>query len=757
MLRKKLWRTAWKYRAQFLSMIIMIAIGAGVFVGFNVEWNSIGKNTEAYFARTNFADYRVYAEKGFSAEDLSKVREIEGIEDATRWLAVNTGVKDTDKTLALNVAETYGISAFLVLEGAAYDPDSDGIWLSDKYAEANGVRLGDTIVVTYKNAEIAGTVAGLIKSSEYMVCVADDNRIMPDFSSFGYAFVTPKTLREAIGTAFYTQINVVSGLDKREAEARIGKALGTTAVVLSKEENMSYMAARSEMEEGQTMGSVLPVLFLLIGMLTMITTMHRITANEKTQIGTLKALGFRDARILRHYTTYGFLIGVIGAVLGVAVGYGIAAVIIGPRATMASYFDLPAWKLYMPWFCWPVLIGMTALLTAIGFLSVRKMLKGTAADVLRPYVPKKMKRTALEKTKLWQRFSFGTKWNFRDAVRHKARSAMTLIGVIGCMVLLVGGLGLRDTVNGFVDRLNNDVSNYRTRIHLAETVTNVQARELADRYAGDWLAASDIRYSDRAVSLEIYSVSHEKVRFLDKGNRPTKLGNEGAYVCLRIAAEGVDIGDMLQFTIYGSDAVYTIRVAGVLRSMMTESITMTAEYAQSVGIPYRIGAIFTDAEPGAIAASELISDTQSKQAVVDSFSSFMEIMNVMVLVFVLAAVVLGVVVLYNLGAMSYIERRCELATLKVVGFRDKRIGKLLISQNIWLTIVGILIGLPAGVGVLYRLLTMLAGEYELKMTVGVLTYCVSILLTLSVSLAVGFFIARKNRRINMVEALKGAE
>lgn len=132
-------------------------------------------------------------------------------------------------------------------------------------------------------------------------------------------------------------------------------------------------------------------------------------------------------------------------------------------------------------------------------------------------------------------------------------------------------------------------------------------------------------------------------------------------------------------------------------------------------------------------------------------------MNVMIAVLVIAAIVLGIVVLYNLGVMSYVERHRELATLKVLGFRDKAIGKLLISQNIWLTVIGVLLGLPGGVGVLYILITALVSEYELSLTLGVLTYSVSVLLTFGVSLLVGFMVARKNKKIDMVEALKGAE
>jgi len=129
----------------------------------------------------------------------------------------------------------------------------------------------------------------------------------------------------------------------------------------------------------------------------------------------------------------------------------------------------------------------------------------------------------------------------------------------------------------------------------------------------------------------------------------------------------------------------------------------------------------------------------------------------MVVILVIAAIILGIVVLYSLGVMSYFERYRELATLKVVGFDDKKIAKLLIGQNVWLTVIGAAIGLPSGVCVLQILITSLVSEYELSLTLGILTYSVSILLTFGTSLLVAFFVARKNKNINMVEALKGSE
>lgn len=758
MLLRKLFRTAWKYKAQFVSMIIMAAIGIGVFVGFNMEWRSIEKNTGDFFEQTNYADYRIVNEQGFTEEDVSAVKAIDGVKAATRVLNINVDVKGEDKSLALFVPEEYTVSTMYVSDGEDFDKSSDGFWLSDKYAAANGVKLGDTLTVTYRNADLSGEVVGLVKSSEFMVCVADSNQLMPDFSSFGFVYASPEKLKGALGGfMIYPQINLISEMEKPLIERAVGTALGKTTLVLGKEEHTAYAGAQSEMEEGQTMVSLLPVLFLLIGVLTMITTMHRITANEKTQIGTLKALGFKNGKILRHYTAYGLFIGIVGAVLGIALGFGICALIINPRGMMGTYFDLPVWGLHAPWWTWVVLAGIVAFLTLISFLSVKKMLKGTAADALRPYIPKKVKPLAIERTKVWNKTGFATRWNLRDVFRHKTRSLMTLLGVVGCMVLLVGGLGMRDTMTGFLDALDKNILNYETKINLTETATNEQAEYLAEKYGGDYVAAFGVQLDGAPINLEVYSAEHGLVQFIDKYNRAVTLTDDGAYISMRVAERGYKAGDVLSFSPYGSEEIYEVKIAGVLRSYTVENIVMTTEYAENENIPYKISSVFVNTSTGGIEAADYISGTQTKAAIMDSYNSFMEIMNTMVIVLVLAAVVLGVVVLYNLGVMSYVERYRELATLKVVGFKNKHIGRILISQNIWLTVTGIIIGLPAGVGVLHFLIVMLATEYELKMILGALTYCVSILLTFGVSFIVGMLVARKNRKINMAEALKGAE
>lgn len=203
MLLRKLFRTVGIYKSQFISMIIMIGIGIGVFLGFNIEWHSIKTNTTSFFQKTNYADFRLYSDAGFSAEDIAKVKKIEGVKAATRYFSVNVGIKDKKQTVTLNVSEDYNVSTMLITSGEKYAETSEGVWISDKFADENNIDIGDEIIFEYQGAEIRCEVIGFAKSGENMICVADSNQIMPDFSAHGFAYITPSKLESCFGTAFY--------------------------------------------------------------------------------------------------------------------------------------------------------------------------------------------------------------------------------------------------------------------------------------------------------------------------------------------------------------------------------------------------------------------------------------------------------------------------------------------------------------------------------------------------------------------------
>ena len=380
-------------------------------------------------------------------------------------------------------------------------------------------------------------------------------------------------------------------MDKAELEDAIKEKLGKTLMVVSKNDHVVYKEAMGEADEGKAMGSILPVLFLAIAVLTMVTTMHRIATNEKTQIGVLKALGFKNRTILLHYSFYGLFIGVIGSVFGGVIGFFVCKAVMSENGMMGTYFDMPYWDAATPAFCYPVIIGTVFLLALISFLSVRTQLKGTAADTLRPYTPKKMKKTVLERFALFEKLSFSTKWNIRDLLRHKSRFAMTLVGIIGCMILLVGGLGMRDSMSGFLDLLDNGISHYNTKVNIVENTPYKAAKPLIDELDADWESYSGISVDGETATLDI--VSNRKGRFsvIDKDNHAIDLADDGVYLCLRLAGRA-KIGEYIEFSPYGGEETYRVKVIGYNRSIMTKSVTMTEKLADRLKINYGVSALY---------------------------------------------------------------------------------------------------------------------------------------------------------------------
>lgn len=756
MLIRKLFRTACHYKVQFISMIIMIAIGVGIFLGFNVEWRSIEKNAEIFFEETNYADFRLYSERGFSSAEIDSIKQIDGIEEATRYFNMNVSIKNTKKSLALNVSEDYNVSTMKIIDGIPYDSGIGGMWISDKFAKENKLEIGDILTLSYQGIYIDEKINGLIKSGENLVSVVDENQIMPDYKSFGFAYISKTELLNILGYEYYPQINIISSLEKQQLQEKIYEATNAAYLITSKDEHIAYAAVKSESEEGRTMGTILPVLFLAIAMLQMVTTMHRISTNEKVQIGTLKALGFKDRKILTHYTSYGLTIGLIGTILGILIGFLIAYIILNPKGMMSTYLDMPNWNLYMPSFCIPVLIIMLVILTLISFLSVKKMLRGSASESLRPYTPKVHKKFFFEKGWLWNKMTFGIKWNIRDIMRHKSRTIMTLLGVIGCTILLVGSFGMRDTMNKFINILDKDINEYATKIVVSDNALDEEVKKLMKEVGGDFQSTSGINYAGKTISLDIYNSRIKNIGFLTEDNEELKLGDDGVYLCLRLKDTAM-VGDVIEFSPYGSEYKYNVKVAGFFRSLVSESIVMTDTYANKIGIEYKINCIYTNKTIDEIEKTRIISTIQDKETIMDSYGKFMEIMNTMIVVLAIAAIVLGIVVLYNLGVMSYVERYRELSTLKVLGFKDSAIRKLLVSQNSWITFIGIIFGIPAGIMGLKFLLKALVNEYELSLYMGWSTYLVSIILTFGISLLVGLMVSQKNKKIDMVEALKGID
>ncbi len=751
MLKRKIIRTLLNYKAQMISMLLMIILGVGIFLGCNIEWYSIKTNRTNYYEDTGYPEYRIYKDS-FSLDELQYVKDFSDVKYATRALTT-LGSLNNNTYLMLNVLEDCQNIKPLYIDGEVYSNEAEGIYLSDLYAKENNIKPNDYLDIEAEGFKIHEPVKGLIKSSEYLICLKDSSKLLPNYKEYAYCYLSPKMITKYLGQAFYNTIYASSKLSTSDFEAEALNALGASITVLSYQDETGYSGSNGEIEEGKTMALLIPTAFILIAVLTMVTTMARISTNERIQMGVLKSLGFKRKKIARHYSLYGLIIGIIGTLIGCVLAYGIAYYIINPKGPMSTYLDFPSWHLYMPLYGVLIVILLPITLGIISYLIVNSELKGTACETLKPKREKAVKASYIEKTKFFSKASFQTKWNIRDMLRHKARTIMSIIGVLFSTVLIFACMGMRDTVIDFKNTLYNENYNFENKLTLNSQISNTKALDLASKYEADYEANVAIKLNDKTVVLSIINNSRNLLGIVDEKENRLELKDGGVYVCRRIKDDGYKINKEIDFNLYGSKEIISSKVIGVCLSM-TEGIYMTENTANELGISYKIQTLYTNLN--AMVDSNVSSIT-TKTELLSAFNTMMEMMDSMIWILILASAILAVVVLYNLASLGYIEKIREMLTLKVIGFTNKKIAKILVVGTIWITVMGLIIGLPLGAYLLDILLRALAGEYEMNMAFGYLSYIVGIVVPFLVSLVTIYLISKKTKKLDMVSALKERE
>lgn len=751
MLKRKIIRTLLNYKAQMISMLLMIILGVGIFLGCNIEWYSIKTNRTNYYEDTGYPEYRIYKDS-FSLDELQYVKDFSDVKYATRALTT-LGSLNNNTYLMLNVLEDCQNIKPLYIDGEVYSNEADGIYLSDLYAKENNIKLNDYLDIEAEGFKIHEPVKGLIKSSEYLICLKDSSQLLPNYKEYAYCYLSPKMITKYLGQAFYNTVYASSKLSTSDFEAKALNALGASITVLSYQDETGYSGSNGEIEEGKTMALLIPTAFILIAVLTMVTTMARISTNERIQMGVLKSLGFKRKKIARHYSLYGLIIGIIGTLIGCVLAYGIAYYIINPKGPMSTYLDFPSWHLYMPWYGVLIVILLPITLGIISYLIVNSELKGTACETLKPKREKAVKASYIEKTKFFSKASFQTKWNIRDMLRHKARTIMSIIGVLFSTVLIFACMGMKDTVIDFKNTLYNENYNFENKLTLNSQISNTKALDLASKYEADYEANVAIKLNDKTVVLSIINNSRNLLGIVDEKENRLELKDGGVYVCRRIKDDVYKINKEIDFNLYGSKEIISSKVIGVCLSM-TEGIYMTENTANELGISYKIQTLYTNLN--AMVDSNVSSIT-TKTELLSAFNTMMEMMDSMIWILILASAILAVVVLYNLASLGYIEKIREMSTLKVIGFTNKKIAKILVVGTIWITVMGLIIGLPLGAYLLDILLRALAGEYEMNMAFGYLSYIVGIVVPFLVSLVTIYLISKKTKKLDMVSALKERE
>ncbi|MCR5356836.1 MAG: ABC transporter permease [Lachnospiraceae bacterium] len=766
MLARKMWRDLLKNKTQFISIFLMSMLGMMIFVGIDAESAGGAYAANKYYKQYNLCDIWIQG-AGFSDDDVRTAEKVTGVKAVEKRLAVTgTAEKYDNAYMYINFMNTNDINRLMLYEGEPFEEDAQGVWLQEWFARTNRISVGDTFTMKIDSIKIDAVVRGIVDAPDYVYYVSEADMMYPNYEKCGLAFMSPEMYPDP-SHMIYNQliVDVRDDMSDDDSIDNIKQHLEAAfdrddIAVTDRDQNLSFATFDAEVKQHQAMGLMFAAIFLAIALLGIVTTMARVTASQRTIIGTMKALGFSKPRITFHYVSYGFAISAAGSIFGGWLGY----------------MTLPPWILGMfkGSYLLPDLKGRVTKLdviativaiivsTLVSFISCRKELKDPPAVTLKPPAPKKVKHSAFEKSRLWLKLDFSTQWNIRDVMRNKLRSLMGIMGVMGCSMLLVCGFGCFDSVNGLVDKLYGELMTASNKIVLSSEAGYDYAYDLSSRYKGQMIQEASVEFVSDNVKKSGSATIIDKGNYMhiqDKNLKPVKLNPNGIAMTNKMATLlKLKEGDFVRWHLVGDDEWQYTRITQIYRDPSVQGITMARPVYEGLEYKFRPTSVLTNMSvPDELTDEDEVSSVLNIAHMKESFSETMEIMNSMVYVMVFGAVLLGVVVLYNLGVLSFVEKTREVATLKVLGFRSSKIRSILQKQNIWLTVIGIAVGLYCGWGLLYIICTTVSETLDMFPIINLPTYIYSIGGTFLVSTAVNFMFSGKVKTIDMVDALKGVE
>lgn len=568
--------------------------------------------------------------------------------------------------------------------------------------------------------------------------------------------------------------------DYRDGEDELAKLENPDVFILNRSSNVGYACFESDSDIVRGVSKVFPLFFFAVAALVCITTMTRMVDEQRTQAGVLKALGYSNSAILSQYFLYAGTASLLGCVLGIAAGSYFL-----PKMIWHAYNIMYGFTGILYAFDWPLALVSSGayLLCALGttWYVVHAELQKPAAELIRPKAPKAGKRILLERLPLiWDRLPFLHKVSIRNILRFKKRMVMMMIGIGGCTALLITGFGIQDSISSVVDYQYDEITRYDAAVTFQHALSGSEREDFLavceESSAGGCLFVAekslDASKGSTVKTTNVVCPESGGVEgFIDlhtQEKAPIPYPQDGGCIISRGLAQALRLSAGDTITLQTGDMRRTeLTVEAVFENYVYNYVYLTQTTWQDVfgeAPGYEAAWVNYQTDEDAQAASAALAGAKNVAAVTLSrdfrsrVATMMQSLRYIVLVVVLGAAALAFIVLYNLTNINITEREREIATIKVLGFYDGETNRYVFRENIILTVLGALVGLPMG-----KLLhAYVMGQIKIDLMcfdvrVAPLSYLISAALTLVFGLLVNLALRRKIRTIDMSQALKSIE
>ena len=741
-----------------------------LYVGFASLTYNVNQIANKYYDEQKIADYWITGQN-FNKTDCDKLLKIEGIKEVQPRVTLTVENRyNSDISMQLYaVPKDININIPKILDGKL-PVSNDDMMISKLFAEAQGLHIGDRyeVKIPTSGQVLKFNISALVQDPESMYTV-NPKTLSADYSKYGFAYIPEGAVASIYGKNIYNEIciSTAGSYDVNKLKSSINDVIGTKVInITALKDNASAYYLITTSNSIKAVALVFPMIFFAVGALIMFSTMSRLIENARLSIGTFKALGYHDSQIMLNYLLYSVLVVNFGFILGIL---PVKMFTLGIFQVIFKGTDLPNFK---------IIYDTTAIIAAyvitcvvcIGtaYFVTRRELNETPTQCMRPKVQKEAGKNLLEWLPvIWNRLGFTQKYIVRNIFRNKMRAVICIIGVASCMMLIMTALGLMNTINNYLDILDSRAQKYDLLVNLKSDITENQYKHLeildgVTAVQSEMTTGVRLFTSDRQYATYVKVTDDEiSLKLIDPYGPPVeRLPPDGVTIDKKIADElEVSVGDTINAKLYGDNSYYEMKVTGILKNI--NGVYVSRTFWRNTGKGFIPTTLYLKTNDSASVAKQLsvfhfVNNIQDKTSAAKSArDSVVSVVSIVYILIVFGGV-LAFVVLYNLGIVSFFEQIRSLATLMVLGFYDKEIKQLVLTENIVFTMIGALIGAPLGL-LLTGVISSSIEAMSFQTFVKPISYVLSGILTLVFALIVNLMLGRQMGKIDMLGALKSVE
>lgn len=771
MLQKKIFRDILESRWSFVAVVCICTLGIALFSGLNLYVSTMENSVEGDYQSSNLADYWVY-KTDVSASDVEKIQTLPDVEFAQRRKLLEVGLSGgINATLRLHaIKEQPKINIPKLMEGQLLDEtETKSLVLDSRFAKANGLKPGDTIRFSIGEQQEDWLIKGIVRNAEY-IYYAPDGLTVPDYQKYGFAYVNASALPETpYNELILSLFRNTKHTTNREITAELREALGSVNIIdRQNQSSSSYIA--DDLDGIKQIGALFPIAFFLIAALVTWITVGRMMENQRQHLGTLRSLGFSKREIMSRYSLYGILITIPSMLLGWVISRYLAKFLYGLGIIRYTIEQSGVDTFSVHFFVGA--IGVSFVTCGAAFLSCKKSLKSTPSALMRPKPPARGRRILLERIPLfWRNLNFSGKIVTRNLFRNKARLLMGLMGIIGSTALILGGFGMKDSMDAMIDRAFEETMRYDVEMKLKTPMTPEDAayiyEALDEAQSIEAMMAFGVYIYGRDGGVQnpylvVMDDNQGSLHFTDTAGIEMTLPDNGVLITPRMAkALNAEIGSVV-IAERSDGTVIPLEVANIIDFPVGNEIYISrTAFSKVSSLPFTISVLFINGQKldfSFLHNDPRIALIETKSEMEANMITILEMLGSLQMVLIIFAGLLAFAVMMVLGIMNYHERIRELATLKVLGFHQKEMKRLVLRENIWITIFGLPFGVIAGFGLIYMMGAQTTNpDMEISPSISASSIVLGCILIIVFTVFVNYIIGRKFKSIDMVSSLKSVE